>query len=120
MFSDRQFPAFLLITGISAPKGLEDFLTIRTVSSDFSNWDLINNCLRGAEKDLGRSVCVAFHGFSDGVFSVVRVDQFACTLASSQITLITLMPSKLNCIDFIGVIDPCRISETASENRYAS
>ena len=53
MFSDRKFPAFLLITGITAPEGLKDFLTIRTVSSDFSNWDLINNCLRGAEKDLG-------------------------------------------------------------------
>ena len=52
MFSDGKFPAFLLITGISAPEGLEDLLTIRTVSSDFSDWDLINDGVVGAEKHL--------------------------------------------------------------------
>ena len=49
---------------------------------------------------------IEIHGFSGGVFSVIEIDQFTCSLASGQITLIALMPCKLDCIDFIGVVDP--------------
>ena len=52
VFSDCKFPAFLLIAGITAPKGLENPLAIRTISSDLSDWDLINNGVFSAEKHL--------------------------------------------------------------------
>jgi len=52
---------------------------------------------------------------SGGVFSVIEIDQFTCSLASRQVALIALMPSKLNCVDFIGVINPGRIPETTDK-----
>ena len=58
---------------------------------------------------------IEIHGFSGGVFSVIEIDQFTCSLASAQIALIALMPSKLNRVDLIGVVDPGRIAQTANE-----
>ena len=53
-------------------------------------------------------------------WSEISVDEFRRSLASGQVALIALMPSKFDCVDFVGVINPGRIAETAGENRDAS
>ena len=48
--------------------------------------------------------------------SEISVNELRRTLASSQVALIALMPSELNYVDFVGVIDPGRIAQTTGKN----
>ena len=52
MFSDGKFPAFLLIAGVAAPKGLKNTLPIRARRSNFSYWDFVNNIVCRVEQNL--------------------------------------------------------------------
>ena len=75
----------------------------------------VENTSRAAIVALINRESAVIHGFSGGVFSVIEIDQFTCSLASGQITLITLMPCKFDCVDFIGVINPGWIAETTNK-----